>query len=173
MYFSLQLWHGGLQGFQIVICTGNDGVREALIACQSESANCEPILEACLRLECNFTWNLWLILVADEPSRGQCKVLVIVAGCGLHQQNFPHFNMCVTTAALNVTSTEHVPLRMLRFKRCSMFCHVDKDNMFFSQNLHCPPCGNILNSSAKPSAWIRPPMLSPSKMLRYYSNFEM
>ena len=59
----------------------NDGVCGALIACQTESKNGEPILETCLKLEYEFGLNLWMSRVptdsniADDPSRGQCDTL--------------------------------------------------------------------------------------------------
>ena len=56
-------------------------VHDALIACQTESKNGEPILEACLKLEYELCLNLWMSGVptdsniADDPSRGQCATM--------------------------------------------------------------------------------------------------
>lgn len=72
-------------GFQLVTYTDIDGVRAALAACQTESKNGEPNLEACLKLEYELGLNLWISRVpthsnvADDPSSRQCDLLLEAA----------------------------------------------------------------------------------------------
>ena len=67
---------------QVVCCTDTDGVKDALIACQSSSANSTPILHAILQLEFDLKWNAWFSRVPtesnilDPPSRGEFQTLL-------------------------------------------------------------------------------------------------
>ncbi len=63
----------------MVIYTDNDGVRECLISCQTDSINGRPILDACLRSEFELKGNFWFARVptdsniADWPSRNELE----------------------------------------------------------------------------------------------------
>ena len=46
-----------LQDSQVVVCTDNEGVKDAFIACQTSSYNATPILVALLQLEFDLKWN--------------------------------------------------------------------------------------------------------------------
>ena len=89
IFCSIHVWGDLLKGAQLVACTYND-VRDSLIACQSSSVNCEPKLEACLKIEYELGLNLWMSRVptdsriADDPSRGHVELLESVGCCRQH-----------------------------------------------------------------------------------------
>ena len=64
-----------------MIYTDNDGVRDCLIACQTDSINGRPILTACLSAEFQLRGNFWYARVptdsniADAPSRNDARYL--------------------------------------------------------------------------------------------------
>ena len=64
---------------QVVIYTDNDGVRDCLIACQTDSINGRQILDACLRDEFELRGDFWFARVptdsniADWPSRNELE----------------------------------------------------------------------------------------------------
>ena len=74
------MWGDLLKGAQLVAYTYND-VRDSLIVCQASSVNCEPKLEACLKIEYELGLNLWMSRVptdsniADDSSRGHVELL--------------------------------------------------------------------------------------------------
>ena len=79
IWCALHNWSKWLQDSQVVIYTDNDGVRDCLIACQTDSLNGRQILDACLRAEFGLRGNFWLARVptdsniADWPSRNELE----------------------------------------------------------------------------------------------------
>ena len=84
IWCALHVWKDFLLDAQAMIYTDNDGVRDCLIACQTDSANGRPILNACLRSEFDLRGNFWYARVptdsniADEPSRNDVRFLMSV-----------------------------------------------------------------------------------------------
>lgn len=89
----MKAWSHILERSQIVLCTDNEGVKDAFISGQTASIKATPILAAIIQLEVSLCWNTWFSKVptepnvADDPSRGaiqqlldegipQCKVLL-------------------------------------------------------------------------------------------------
>ena len=89
IFCSFHVWRDLLKGAQLVAYADNDGVRDSLSACETSSVNCEPILEACLKIEYELGLNLWMghvptdSNIADDPSRGHVEPLEL-AGCCRH-----------------------------------------------------------------------------------------
>jgi len=85
-FCAMWLWKEMLAGCNIVIHTDNDGVRDAFISCHTTSDNALPILNACLQLEFEQSWNVWITRVptesniAKEPSRFDVSFL-LQCGC--------------------------------------------------------------------------------------------
>ena len=79
IWCALHNWSKWLQDSQVVIYTDNDGVRDCLIACQTDSLNGRQILDACLRAEFGLRGNFWFARVptdsniADWPSRNELE----------------------------------------------------------------------------------------------------
>ena len=96
IFCSLFAWRGLLSSAQVVVyaCAYNECVGDALMACQTESKNGEPILEACLKLEYELGLNLWMSRVptdskiAGDPSRRQCDYVC---------KQLPMFGTCCST----------------------------------------------------------------------------
>ena len=86
VFCAMWLWKEMLAGCNIVIHTDNDGVRDAFISCHTTSDNAPPILNACLQLEFEQSWNAWITRaptesnIADEPSRFDVSFL-LQCGC--------------------------------------------------------------------------------------------
>ena len=83
IFVAMTCWSQHLQDSQVVVvCTDNEGVKDALIACQTSSYNATPILVALLQLEFDLKWNAWFSRVpsesnvADDPSRGEIQKLL-------------------------------------------------------------------------------------------------
>ena len=78
---ALHAWSDFLRDAQAMIYTDNDGVRDCLIACQTDSINGRPILNACLCPEFDLCGNFWYARVptdsniADWPSRNELEHL--------------------------------------------------------------------------------------------------
>ena len=72
---ALVTWQDSLRQSNVVIHTGNDGVRDCFISCHTTSPNALPILDACLRCESNIQSNVWATRIStesnisDDPSR--------------------------------------------------------------------------------------------------------
>ena len=85
-FCAMWLWKEMLAGSTNVIHTDSDGVRDAFISCHTTSDNALPILNACLQLEFEQSWNVWIARVptesniADEPSRFDVSFL-LQCGC--------------------------------------------------------------------------------------------
>ena len=77
IWCSLHMWADFFRDSQAVIYADNDGVRDCLISCQTDSANGRPMLNACLRSEFQQRGNFWFARVptdsniADWPSRNE------------------------------------------------------------------------------------------------------
>ena len=75
IWCALHSWSKWFRDSQVVLYTDNDGVRDCLIACQTDSTNGRQILDACLRAEFELRGNFWFARVptdsniADWPSR--------------------------------------------------------------------------------------------------------
>ena len=86
VFCAMWLWKEMLAGSTNVIHTDSDGVRDAFISCHTTSDNALPILNACLQLEFEQSWNVWIARVptesniADEPSRFDVSFL-LQCGC--------------------------------------------------------------------------------------------
>ena len=79
IWCALHSWSKWFQDSQVVLYTDNDGVRDCLIACQTDSTNGRQILDACLRAEFELRGNFWFARVptdsniADWPSRNELE----------------------------------------------------------------------------------------------------
>ena len=77
IWCALHCWSKWFRDSQVVLYTDNDGVRDCLIACQTDSTNGRQILDACLRAEFELRGNFWFARVptdsniADWPSRNE------------------------------------------------------------------------------------------------------
>ena len=82
VFVALKRWEKELQNSQVICCTDNDGVKDAVIACQTSSATAAPILHTILQLEFQLKLNAWFSCVptesniADPPSRGEVGMLI-------------------------------------------------------------------------------------------------
>ena len=79
IWCALHNWSKWFRDSQVVLYTDNDGVRDCLIACQTDSMNGRQILDACLRAEFELRGNFWFARVptdsniADWPSRNELE----------------------------------------------------------------------------------------------------
>ena len=86
IWCALRCWSKWFRDSQVVLYTDNDGVRDCLIACQTDSTNGRQILDACLRAEFELRGNFWFARVptdsniADWPSRNELSFFTD-AGC--------------------------------------------------------------------------------------------
>ena len=86
IWCALRCWSKWFRDSQVVLYTDNDGVRDCLIACQTDSTNGHQILDACLRAEFELRGNFWFARVptdsniADWPSRNELSFFTD-AGC--------------------------------------------------------------------------------------------
>ena len=86
IWCALHCWSKWFRDSQVVLYTDNDGVRDCLIACQTDSTNGRQILDACLRAEFELRGNFWFARVptdsniADWPSRNELSFFTD-AGC--------------------------------------------------------------------------------------------
>ena len=82
IFVAMQCWSTKLQDSQVVVCIDNEGVKDALIVCQTSIINATPILCAILQLEFDLRWNAWFSRVptesniADAPPRGETQQLI-------------------------------------------------------------------------------------------------
>ena len=89
VWCCLKLWSKLLCDAQVTIYTDNDGVRDCLISCQTDSLNGRPILDACLRAEFNLRSNFWYAPVprdsnvADWPSRNELEDDLNLFSCSM------------------------------------------------------------------------------------------
>ena len=81
VWCCLKLWSELLCDAQVTVYTDNDGVRDCLISCQTDSLNGQPNLDACSRAEFNLRSDFWYARVptdsniADWPSRNELEEL--------------------------------------------------------------------------------------------------
>ena len=84
IWCALHVWPQFFKDACVTIYTDNDGVRDCLIACQTDSINGRPILTACLSAEFHLRGNFWYARVptdsniADPPSRNGIQFLTTV-----------------------------------------------------------------------------------------------
>ena len=131
IFCSSQVWRNLIKGTQIGAYTDSDGVRDSIIACQTNSKNGEPILEACLKIEYELGLNLWMSRVptdsniADNPSRGHVDLLETTGGCRQHFDVEPIWDALLECASGEALTSNAVPFQKVRCEQqlqCEWSC---------------------------------------------------